>query len=426
MKAFESIPEMSARTPLFLRDARCATGRDGSGFTSLEITDGRISRVLNGPKAAWPASHQCTDIDLSGYLLMPGLINAHDHLEYSLHPRLADRPYQNYIEWGEDIHAKFPEVIARHRAVPKGVRRWWGGIRNLLCGVTTVAHHNPLWPELQQDTFPVRVVSQFGWAHSLALGGDLYAARAATPKGCPFILHACEGVDLLAKNELWELDRMGLLDRSTVLVHGLAIDREGVALLNERGSSLVVCPSSNDFLFSQLPDLELLSGVRRIALGNDSPLTATGNLLDEVHFAVKHCGISHKVAQRMVTTGAAQILCLRDGEGSITESGVADVIAIRHAGAIPFEQFENLSTDDVELVIVGGCVQLASDLIVERLPRSIAEGLEPLSLGAAVRWVRAPVSELLRGAEAVLGEGAVRLGGRTLRAPAFSGAQHAC
>ena len=76
---------------------------------------------------------ECATIDLVGYLVMPGLVNAHDHLQFALFPKPADPPYPNYIEWGEDIHRKFPEIIAKHRSVPKDVRLHWGGIRNLLC-----------------------------------------------------------------------------------------------------------------------------------------------------------------------------------------------------------------------------------------------------------------------------------------------------
>jgi cytosine/adenosine deaminase-related metal-dependent hydrolase len=359
------------------------------------------------------------EVDLSGFFVMPGLINPHDHLEFSLFPRLGEPPYRNYIDWGEDIHHKFPDLIAKQRAVPKDVRLQWGGIRNLLCGVTTVSHHNPLWPALQRGDFPVRVVQQYGWAHSPALGGDLSAARAATPEGRPFIVHACEGVDELARAELWSLDRSGLLDTGTVLVHGLAIDAAGFALIQERGVSLIVCPSSNNFLFGELPDMDLLGGLANVALGNDSPLTAEGDLLDEVRFAIRSCGIAPCAAYRMVTTAAAAILRLGDGEGAIRESGVADLIAVRDTGQNIADKLPVISRIDVEFVMIRGIVQLASESILERLPSAMRQGMEPLWIDGIVRWVRAPVKELMRQTEEVLGVGEVQLGNRPIRIPEF-------
>jgi cytosine/adenosine deaminase-related metal-dependent hydrolase len=427
--------------PIVLRNARCVLTSERLENASVEIADGRITRIetgriLNGAHASRLVAHRSMQVDLTGYCLLPGLINAHDHLEYALYPRLGDPPYANYVEWGEDIHRNSLDVIAKHRTVPRDVRLWWGGIRNLLCGVTTVAHHNPLWPALEQDGFPVRVVRRYGWAHSLALGGDLQSARANTPKGRPFIVHAGEGLDEQTRGELWQLDRLGLLDEFAVLVHGLAIDRKGVALMNARGVSLVACPSSNHALFATLPDLTLLGNVRRIALGSDSPLTAAGNLLDEIRFAISRCRIPPSAAWRMVTTGSADILRLTLGEGSIVPSGVADLLAIRDTGANPTnfsDRLASFSSGDVELVMIGGCVQLASEAMLHRLPRSLVEGLEPLSLGSQLRWVRAPIQELLQSAETILGDGEVRLGGQPVRAsarvasaPAFEEAQHAC
>ena len=427
--------------PIILRNARCILASERLENASVEIADGRITcieagGILNGALASRSANSRSMQVDLTGYCLLPGLINAHDHLEYALYPRLGNPPYANYVEWGEDIHRNSLDVIAKHRAVPREVRLWWGGIRNLLCGVTTVAHHNPLWPTLEQDGFPVRVVRQYGWAHSVALGGDLRAARANTPKGRPFIVHAGEGVDEQTRGELWQIDRFGLLDEFAVLVHGLAIDRKGVALMNERGASLVVCPSSNYALFATLPDLALLGNVRRIALGSDSPLTAAGNLLDEIRFAISKCGISPGAAWRMVTVGPADILRLTRGEGSIGKSGVADLFAIRDTSANPphfVDRLASLLSGDVELVIIGGRVQLASEDILHRLPPSLAEGLQPLSLGPQLLWVRAPVENLLEAAEEVLGKGQVRLGGQPVRssaklarAHAFEEAQYVC
>jgi len=409
-----------------IRGARCALGPHEATHASVRINGDRITRILGFTPRLPDALSDSTNVDLSGFLLLPGLVNAHDHLEFALFPRLGNPPYQNYIDWGEDIHSRFPEVIAKHRAVPKEIRLWWGGIRNLLCGVTTVSHHNPLWPELRRGDFPVRVVQKYGWGHSLALGGDLRQARAVTPQGRPFIVHACEGVDEQARDELQGLDRLGLLDESAVLVHGLAIDREGVELVRRRGASLIVCPSSNKFLFGRIPDISLLSRIEKIALGSDSPLTAEGDLLDEIRFALRFCRISASTAYQMVTTIPAAILRLRDAEGSIRESGMSDLIAVRDTGQDPADRLEMLSMNDVEFVMIGGSVQLASESIMERLPLAEKRGLEPLSIDRTIRWLRAPVSTLLQKTEEVLGKGEVRLGSRNVLAPASVEAEHAC
>ena len=400
---------------MLIHGALCAIGPRESVPASINIAGGRITHIRNDRSPA--AGSGAPAIDLSGFLVMPGFINAHDHLEFSLFPRMADPPYRNYIDWGTDIHNKFPDLIAKHRAVPKELRLWWGGIRNLLCGATTVCHHNPLWPELKREDFPVRVVQEYGWGHSLALGGDLRAARSATPEGRAFIVHACEGVDQQAWEELWELDHLELLDANTVLVHGLAIDNKGVALMQGRRASLIVCPSSNKFLFGQLPNMPLLGKIENLALGSDSPLTAEGDLLDEIRFAMRFCDIPPEIAYRMVTETPAAILRLGNGEGSIRASGRGDLIAIRDTGHYAAERLSTLSMNDVEFVMIGGSVQLASEAILGRLPPAARQGLEPLWIDGTIRWLRAPVKELLAEAEEVLGAGGVQLGGRPVQIP---------
>lgn len=417
MSGYAPTSEVNHEDQVVIHGARYAKGPQESEYGSIQITGGRISRIVNRTPNSPAAESDCVEIDLSGFLVMPGLINAHDHLEFALFPRLADPPYRNYIDWGEDIHEKYPDDIAKHRAVPKDLRVWWGGIRNLLCGVTTVCHHNFLWPELRRSDFPVRVVQRYGWAHSLALGGDLRAARAATPEGRPFIVHACEGVNELAREELWGLDRSGLLDASAVLVHGLAIDAAGVELMQERGVSLIVCPSSNNFLFGELPDMALLGGVGNVALGNDSPLTAEGDLLDEIRFAIRACGIEPRTAYRMVTEAPATILRLEDGEGAIKVSGVGDLVAVRDTDQDAADRLRTLSMMDVEFVMIEGRVQLVSESILERLPLLAKQGLEPLWIDGIIRWLRTPVKELLRKTEEVLGACEIRLGGRQVRMP---------
>ncbi len=416
--------ETTQRNETVIRGGRYVLGPQESADATLHIHNGRIAHILPDAHSAWAAHSK--QIDLSGYVLMPGLINAHDHLEFALFPRLAASRYPNAEAWARDIQSKFADVIDKHRSVPKEVRLWWGGLRNLLCGVTTVCHHNPSEPAFQHKEFPVRVVREFGWAHSLAFGGDLRMARDGTPQDAPFIVHAGEGIDNASREEIFELDRMKLLDKDAVIVHGLAMDAASVRLMRRRHASLIVCPSSNYFLFGESPDIGLLSGVGKVALGSDSPLTATGDLLDEVQFAMDRCGISPRRAYSMVTDGPAEILRLRNGEGSIKPGGTADLIAIRDTHCEPANRFYTLSAADVELVMIGGRIYLASDALMERLPLSVRQGLEPLRVGETTRWLRAPIQTLLREAEDVLGEGKVRLGGKPVFIPTHPEVPRAC
>ncbi len=50
---------------------------------------------------------------------------------------------------------------------------------------------------------------------------------------------------------------MQVLDDRTVLVHGLAMNPKAVALLNRRRSALIICPTSNQFLFHCTPIVDI-------------------------------------------------------------------------------------------------------------------------------------------------------------------------
>jgi hypothetical protein len=348
---------------------------------------------------------------LRDYLLLPGLVNAHDHLEFALFPKLGFGQYKNATDWANDIQSTEAEIIALHRRVPKSVRLWWGGIRNLLCGVTSVCHHNPLYPSLRQKDFPVRVVQEYGWEHSLAFGGDIAEALRRTGSGEPFLIHAGEGFAREAIDEVAAIDALGALQSRTVLIHCLAIDKASATLLNERGSALVICPSSNYFLFQKTHTAEQLQLIQRAALGSDSPLTADGDLLDELRFARKACQIPEERLYEMVTLHAAQILQLRQGEGTLRIGSSADLIAIRHRPGEPSEILSTLSWQDVELVVIGGRVQLASDEMIRRLSPATRRDLTALDIEGQRRWLRGPVLRQLHLAERVLGVGNVRVGG---------------
>ena len=274
--------------------------------------------------------------------MLPGLINAHDHLELNHYGTLKGREqYGNAGEWIADLAPviRSPEVREKSRT-RLADRLFVGGLKNLLSGVTTVAHHNPMYCAFGLH-FPVRVVSRFGWAHSLGMearpvgahgepGGVVAERAAATPPDVPFIVHAAEGVDALAASEIDLLEASGSLRSNTVIVHGLAVAPERWHRLFEEGVSLVWCPQSNVFLFGRtlcMPCLLASPGAKRhVCLGTDSRVTGTRDMLDELREAAKS-GVEPADLRRMVTSWPADILRLPDA-GRIRIGAPADFTVV--------------------------------------------------------------------------------------------------
>src|SRR4029077_9126291 len=210
----------------------------------------------------------------------------------------------------------------------------------------------------------------------------------------PFILHLAEGVDPECAEEIFHLARGRGIDDRTVLVHGLGLDARGLELLNGARASLIWCPSSNIFLFGRTHDRQTIQSLHKVALGSDSPLTAQGDLLDEVRFAHEVSGVPTEDLYSMTTTRSAQMLRLHKSEGSLRVGGVGDFIAVRDSGLSPAQTLVSLSYRDIHLVLINGCVQLASPEMMVRLPRFATTGLRRLHIEENERWIRAPLHRL--------------------------------
>jgi len=394
-----------------LRGARFALGPIDSLSGEMRISNSCVERLCTETRAVSCPSISDSSIDLQGFLVLPGLINAHDHLEFALFPRLGRGGYKSFIEWADDIHHSAAAPIAEHRRVPREVRLWWGGIRNLLCGATSVCHHNPFEPDVFTDEFVVRVLRDYKWAHSLALDPGAAVKKKETPEGQPFFIHLAEGVDGKCSQEIFAFHKAGGLDCNTVIIHGLNPGRKGTQLLRSTGAGLIWCPSSNLFLFGKTLSPQEIRGLPNVAIGSDSPLTACGDLLDEVRCAGQLMQSSAEVVYEYVTQQPAKLLHLRNGEGKLRIGGLADLIAVRDTGLTPAETLQNLSHRDVELVLLGGRVQLASAELMRRVPAGAREGLQPLLIEGVVRWIRAPLDRLFEETWTHLGED-ICLGGK--------------
>jgi len=348
--------------PVSLVNARVTTGHG----TASSIRYAERILALDEP----PHDHDVV-VDLEGSFVLPGLINAHDHLELNHYGRLKCRDrYENATAWIDDLRPALQDDarIRQNRAYPLRDRLFIGGLKNLLAGVTTVAHHNPIYRELT-GRFPVRVVKSFGWAHSFAMEGRPVGAdgelgrRVAdafreTPDAMPFILHAAEGVDRAAAEEITLLESLGCLEPGTVLVHGVALTEASWARLLAADVGLVWCPASNHFLFGKtIPARAFLDAARdawtHLCLGSDSRVTGSRDLLDEMRAAHAADSVTASEVLRMVTIVPARLLKLPEA-GRIGVGQPADLLVAPATHATAAETLANTRRADLRLVTIGG------------------------------------------------------------------------
>lgn len=297
-----------------------------SPFTTLRISGQSIASLGELPHAGDRV------VDCAGGWLLPGLINAHDHLELDNFPRLKWRDtYANAREWIADFQPRFKvdPALIEPMSAPLNDRLFIGALKNLLSGVTTVAHHNPLHHALRRLDYPVRVVQRYGWAHSLLIDGDtkVTASFRNTPVNQPWIIHLAEGTDGEAAQELSHLAALGCLQPNTLIVHGVGLQDDDIRQLIDSDSGLIWCPSSNLFMLGRTIDVRTLVAAGRVALGSDSRLSAERDLLDELRVAHTASGLDARVLLGLSTSAAARLLRLRDS-GCLCPGAPADLVLL--------------------------------------------------------------------------------------------------
>ena len=357
-------------------------------------------------------------VDIDGAFVLPGLINAHDHLELNHYGLLKRRHrYENASEWIDDLRPALQSdsAIRANSQYPLGARLFIGALKNILAGVTTVAHHNPRYREIGR-AFPVRVPARYGWAHSLALehqpvgargepGGDVRERCQATPGHVPFIVHVAEGVDAAAAAELPRLEALGCLRANTVLVHGVALTPDDWTRIVGSGASLVWCPVSNAFLFGQTAPvrrfLDASENAREhICLGSDSRVTGARDLLDELRAAAALIPIGADELLPMVTSVPARILRLPDA-GRIAVGHPADLVVVPPGKNLAADALLAASRRDLALVTLAGQPVVASpalrtvfDARATSAQPVLVDGAERLAASRLARAIaRCPIKE---------------------------------
>jgi cytosine/adenosine deaminase-related metal-dependent hydrolase len=354
--------------------------RAGISLINAQLSDGGITSIrILGPRiAALGADPHPGDsiVDLEGDRILPGLINAHDHLQLNSMPRHeSGKRYRHVREWISDVDAsrRSDPAFEASVAIPADERLLIGGLKNLLSGVTTVAHHDPFYAFLSNTHYPTQVVRNYGWSHSIYVDGEdkVRNSYRRTPIEWPWIIHAAEGLDTEASDEFECLDALGCIGPNTLLVHGIALDQAQRIRLDRAGAGLIWCPSSNLGLFGRTAEVAELVESRRVALGTDSRLSGARDLLDELRLVGRISGLDDPSLESLVTSHSAQLLRLSD-RGVLRVGARADILILpartRLAAA---------NRADVRLVLIEGIVRFGD--------KDYARSVAPDSQWAEVR-----------------------------------------
>jgi cytosine/adenosine deaminase-related metal-dependent hydrolase len=379
---------------------------------TLWLRNGKIEAVLPGDEPPTAIARSVRTIDLRDHLILPGLINAHDHLQFGMFPRLGQGPYPSWREWARDIYRPHEPPLRALLDFPKEDRLWWGAIRNALSGVTTVCHHDASQSLFAGGSLPVTVHSNFGWAHSLD-DENWFERYSQTPRGRPFIVHCAEGLDAKSRREAAKLERRAGLDSHVVLVHAVGISRRDWLKVRAAGAWIVWCPSSNLHILGRTLARDLLMSYPSIALGSDSPISAAGDLLNEIDLARQLFELQPDLLYRMVTTRAAQLLRLAAHAGTISAGGAADLLLVNDRGLSPCESLVRLAREDIAAVLHEGRISVASDQFYARQEEASRLFLCPLE-HCGLRWHVAAPEEVLNSCRLPVDPGSLRETSREL------------
>ena len=328
---------------------------------------------INGSTITAVGRHGAGDINLGDVVLLPGLINAHCHFDYT---HFAGRvPYRgSFTDWLHDIVAlKAQQSLPQFRA---GIQA--GIILALQTGTTTVVNIES-FPELitQIPRTPLRVI----WCPELidlnrishvlpVVGGGLsphapYTASAALYRQCVqtgrfMTTHVAES---LTEDEMFRqgrgalydacqnlgrpmtdcghsgpvelLQSYGVLGKNCLAVHANYLTDTDVQLLAATETSVAHCPKTHRFFGRATPPvLQLLQAGVNVCLGTDSLASNdTLNLFAEMReLAQVFPQLLPEQILRLATTQAARAVNAANQLGQITVGATADLIAVPVCG----------------------------------------------------------------------------------------------
>ena len=314
-----------------------------------------------------------SEVDLHGQIVFPGLINAHDHLIDTCWQPLGETPVDNWYEWDHSMRTDPLYKLMQKLSVTDLYTV--GMYKNVISGATTVVDH---FPAEVSGTFAnhdlTTLLEHFYLAHS-ASENQLQWGRNAIEQFnqargiLPFIIHAGEGKSKEIKEEIETLNRLGALEKNTVLVNGTCLQESDLQLITSKGASLVWLPESSSRIFGQQPDIRRIIELGiPLTIGTDSSASGSSGIIQDLAKALEFSRqnldnmISAQDLVKMVTIDAARIFGIEKHSGSLAPGKRANFIVFNDRENVdPFEHFISLKPENFSMVIHKGTMVVGND-----------------------------------------------------------------
>lgn len=376
-----------------------------------------------------PEPDDAVVLDCPGALVSAGLINLHEHIDYS-YQQPARPPvlkWQHRNEWrrlpaevrgfegdapkDKQVQAEVAErAMLRHAlsgtTALSGAKDFNAFLRNLR--LTDAPLATPFGAAVLDNTFPVNDAASMA-----VLAQPCDAAQVAAVKFNPaqaFIPHVGEGTGDGARHEVdCVLDAIQGKRTPSAFIHGVAISQAQVARLKAQNVAVVLSPRSNLQLYgAAAPVAALKAGGVTLGLGTDWSPSGSLTLLDEARCLARHNRdslgglLSAADLHRMMTSEGARAVGLQGAIGALAPGEWADLVIFDTEGRTALGPIlEHTALRQTVAVMIGGRLASAPPAWAGRWPELDRCVNEPRDLCGMPRMVcganaQRPIEQLLR------------------------------
>lgn len=320
---------------------------------------------INKDKVYFDLNQSDLKINLHGRTILPSFINSFDNLLATYLPYEGkNHPYYNWLMWDNEL--KSSSLFQERMLLDRKDLYFLGSYKNILSGVTFVVDPIPkfVFEDLIEE-LDISLLNDFGISHSpvsysLNWGkGIKEEFEYAKKNHLPFIIRAGEGFDSENRNSLKVLEELNVLDRNTVLIHGISFNKEDIEIIKKYDCSFVWVPEINEYIFGKTAPIHLLIEKNvRICLGSGSSMYGSLNLLSTIKVAHKYISNSQFIL-KMILDNPINAFFIEDKK-ALSDQSLASFIIIDEISPKNYDFLKSIDIQNILMVVHKGIPLYAS------------------------------------------------------------------